>query len=623
MKPHGEDKTTKTKQEAEGSHPVAPGEGGAHASGPRPRRGRGAPAYQADPTYKKLLEQFQNAEWGECQKSLERLLEAYPADQALLAFGQEVRTRSELQEHSERQRAADERARREAGRRRLLVGVVVGAVILVAGGWFINAYISADHRQKLAVAATQTAEALAAQQQAADAFMVAGQPEQALPLYTEIQKSNPAYPGIENAIQSAQLAIKVGRLYQQGVQADQQGDFNSALALLTQVKQLQPGYRDVDQLVGKIQRSQKEAALLSAMDNANAQGDSLGVVTNFEAIQAIDPNFDYSNMRDELFSSYSNLVLQISQEPAPKLDEVQAALKYYRAAVSLFPQSAQYARQQAELQDAAVGLLATQYSLQGIRTLEKADYSIQGLQASMLALQRAHQSAPAAASVAAALDTAQTFITSYDHLVHGEWDPAISGFEQIYRQQSDFANGRVRYFLYEAYTSRGDLLMLDGNFSGAFKDFQNAEKYAWEDQQNSMRVFQIEIRLGAAARKMSQYGQAAQFYHSGFAQVNYQARLTAPSQSALLKTLTDADAAFSQNSVFNAVNLYEQAVKQADQLYTESKVQVLGGDTLPSIAFDSGTTLWSLRDANPELGDSLIVSRSMQLSVPGLSPTQK
>lgn len=556
-------------------------------------------------------------------RSVDRLLTEYPGDSALLSFRQEIQTRSDLQRHSDVQQKALDRERNRAARRRRLAGALITVIVLGAAAWVVITYRAAARRERLAAEATQTAEALAHQRQTADTLMIAGQPEKALALYSEIQKTDPTYVGIDRAIQSAQTAIKVEGLYQQGTQAAKNGDIQGALTAFEQVLAIQPGYKDAAQLVAGLKLDEQKAALLRAMQGAYAQGDSLGVIKNFEAIQAIDANFDDSNLRDELFASYSDLVLQIAREPDPTLDDIRSAVRYYRAATALFPQSIQYSRQQAELQDAAVGLLATQYSLQGISTLQSSDYSIQGLQASILALQRARQNAPGSAAVAATLDKAQAFITSYDYLVRGEWDAAITGFEDIYRQEANFANGRVRYFLYEAYTSRGDLLMLDGNFSGAYTDYQSAEKYAWEDQQNSLRVFEIEVRLGFAAHKMAKYDQAAQFYHSGFAQAGYRERLTTPSQQDLLQNLIHADSAFAQGSMINAVNLYEQAVKNGGLLYSYDRVSAFSGDTLPSIGFDTGSTLWSLRNANSELGDGLILSHSMQLSVPVFSPTQK
>ena len=217
----------------------------------------------------------------------------------------------------------------------------------------------------------------------------------------------------------------------------------------------------------------------------------------------------------------------------------------------------------------------------------------------------------------AAIQKAQSFIDAYDSLVHGGWDKAITGLESIYGPDPNFADGRVRYFLYEAYTSRGDLLMSNGDFGGAFADYQAAEKFAFADEGNVLRVFQIEVRVASALRRMGRYDQAAEFYHYAFQQVAYEKRLTKPEQKGLLAELREADSVYAAGDKFKAIGIYEATLDQTEQLYELTKIAALQGDTLPNLAFENGSTIWSLRNAN-DLGDRLIISRSQELSVPVL-----
>ena len=578
--------------------------------------------YRKDPHYHALLAHFQRAEWAECLKSIDHLLKAHPGDEHLLAFKHDVQLRSEHQEHSDKQRVSDEQRHRRKVQRRAVIAALSGVIVLILLVWFISSYQAEETRKRLSAEATQTAEALAVQDETADILMKAGKAEQALALYEQIQSVDPSYDGVEDAIRAAQLAMRVEDLYQQGTRAMEDGDNDKALKLLGEVEELAPEYKDTSQLIAGITQDMKIDSLLDSIDRAYGRGDSAAVIEYYEEIQATDPYLELSELDDELFVSYQDLILQIAARPDPSLEEIQAAARYYRSALALFPQSLAYSREREELQEVAIELLASQYYLQGISLLESSDYSVEGLQQSILVLQRAREKAPDSPVVDSAIEKSQLFIDSYDSIVHGDWDRAIAGFDTLYRRDANFAEGRVRYFLYEAYTSRGDLLVRNGDFGGAFRDYQAAEKFAFEDEGNLMRLFQIEVRIADALRRLGSYEQALEFYRFAFEQVAYKERLKLPEQSSLLETLEQAEAALAEGSEQAAIGHYEDAVEKSDVLYELVRITGRRGDTLPNISFENGSTLASLRSAN-DLGDSLILSRTQPISVPVLAPVQK
>jgi tetratricopeptide (TPR) repeat protein len=225
-------------------------------------------------------------------------------------------------------------------------------------------------------------------------------------------------------------------------------------------------------------------------------------------------------------------------------------------------------------------------------------------------------------SLDAEIQKVQTFIDAYDALVHGGWDKAITGFESIYKRDPSFAAGRVRVFLYEAYTARGDLLLASGNFGAAFSDYQAAEKAAFADDSDVLRIFQIEIRVASILKRMGQYEQSAEYFHFAFQKMDYEGRLMGPGQQDLLQALQAADSAYNAGDKLKAGALYEATLDQTQEFYVTNKIAAMQGDTLPNLAFENGTTIWSLRSAN-DLGDRLILSRSQELLAPVLSPVEK
>jgi tetratricopeptide (TPR) repeat protein len=581
-----------------------------------------ASGLRGEPIYQELLQHFQNAEWDQCLSDIERLLQIHPDDEELGAFKHDVEIRSELERTSQQQQQVDDRLRRRRLWRQVPIAVL--SVLIVAGlaYWFVSSYQAEQTREQLSAQATATAQALAARMTMADTLMRAGKAEEALALYGEIQQADPAYKGVGQDMQKAQQAITVEDLYQQAKRALDNGDNVQSLKLLEQVDKLQPQYKDTAQLIAGIQRDQKIAALVAAIQAAGANGGSAAVIKDYEAIQAIDPSFEMPELDETLFSSYRDLILKISENPNPTLDQIQTAATYYRNAMALFPQSIEHARDKAELQDIAINLLASQDYLQGLALLESSNYSIQGLQQTNLVLQRAREKAPQSLAVDAEIQKVQTFIDAYDALVHGAWDKAITGFDSIYKRDPSFAAGRVRVFLYEAYTARGDLFLANGDFGAAFKDYQDAEKVAFIDDADVLRIFQIEVRVASIFRRMGQYEQSAEYFHFAFQKVNYSARLTKPEQKDLLQALQEADSVYNAGDKLKAGALYEATLDQTQQLYVLDKVAAMQGDTLPNLAFENGTSVWSMRNAN-DLGDRLILARSQELLVPVLSPVGK
>ena len=133
-----------------------------------------------------------------------------------------------------------------------------------------------------------------------------------------------------------------------------------------------------------------------------------------------------------------------------------------------------------------------------------------------------------------------------------------------------------------------------------------------------MRLFQIEIRVAGALRKLGRLDQAVEFYQFSFKQISAAANLSKPENSDLREIIAQAELAVSQGNAVGGLDLYEQAVEKSDRLYDLKEINARRGDTLPNIAFERGSTLVSLISAN-DLGGSLVLSRTRPLFVPTLA----
>jgi tetratricopeptide (TPR) repeat protein len=574
-----------------------------------------APIYRNDPNFQMLLVSFQNAEWENCLEKLSQLLSAYPEDKSLLAFKQDVELRITRQQNLQKQQTEENRIQRQKTALRattITAAIVVLVIFLIWAGSIYQANVK---QARINQEATLTAQSLAAKNQTADTFMKAGKPEEALSLYNEIQQADPSYSGIDQKIQSANQSITVENLYQQGLQSIKNGNNDQALATLQQVDALHPKYKDTPQLIQSIQQQQQVASLVADIHSAYAQGNSAGVIHDYEAIQAIDPSFQMPELNEILFNSYENLIVDIASNKDATLSDIETANNYYRNALALSPQTQDYAKKRDELQKIASGLLANKYYLQGIDLLKSSNYSIDGAQQAIIILMKASNNGSDSPVIQAEIEKAKLFAASYNSLLQSKWDASITGFELLHRREENYASGRVKYFLYESYIARGDLLFANADFQGAFSDYQEAEKYAWGDEGNLLRLFQIETRIGAVLNRLGRAKESAQFYNYIFGRLNYQSRLTNPDEADLLNTLTQADLAFKNGDDAGAVRLYETAMKQKQKFYSYKTVSANQGDTLANIAFENGTTLEGLRNAN-QFGESTTITTDQEISIP-------
>lgn len=570
--------------------------------------------YKDDPDFRELLLRFQNAELEECLEKINQFLIVHPEDKYLLAFKQDVEVRLKLQKISQQQRAEEYRKQRQRWGLRALAIVALVLVILILFAWTSNKLTQNRLEQEAAL----TAQSLDAKFQTAESLMRAGKPEDALRLYNEIQQVDPSYKGIDLKIQSAGQIMAVEELYQQGMQAIKEGKSDKALEILLQVEESRPKYKDTPQLIEKIEQEQQIASLIKGIQSSYSQQDWAGVVHAYEAIEAIDPFIQLPELKNMLFTSYRYLIVEIAGSGDASLKDLETAERYYSNALALFPQNKEYAKEREELQKVAAKLLANKFYLQAIDLLESTNYSAEGLQESIRILTKANNIGSDSPAIQAEIEKAQLFLNSYNSLLQRKWDDAISGLERLHRKEENYAEGRVKYLLYEAYIARGDALFTYADFGGAFADYQEAEKFAWSDEENILRLFQIELRIAASLQKLGRAKDAAEFYHYAFELLGYPNRLTAPEEQDLLSTLDQAELAYKKGDDWEAVRLYEIAMAQKEKLYNYKTVAVIRGDTLVNIAFDYDCTIESLRAVN-QFGEGLIISKNQEILVPVIS----
>ena len=496
-----------------------------------------------------------------------------------------------------------------------ILGVIVLCGLLV---FALVQGVKVYQNNQAAIAATQLAEALAVKIQNADNFMVMGNPAEALSIYEEVKQIDPAYPDVDERIKEAENFIEAVELYQKGMQFLDAEDYDQALETFFMVEQLRHDYLDTLELIQQLEQDKEIAGLIAEIKDNYASENWKGVIQNYEAILEIDPFIELPELKEIIFKSYRNEIIALSMRNDLTLEEIEVAEDYYRKAIALVPQDKEYSKDREELKKIAAEIIANKYFLDALLMLEESNYSYEGLRKAVPVLKKAQNFSGDSFLIRTEIEKAELFLGAYDNLLRLNWAGAIDKLEVLLRKDKNYADGRARYFLYEAYISRGDMLNNYSDFENAFLDYQEAEKIAWSEEENPLRLFQAQLRVAEILGKLNKVDGSAEYYNFAFNKLDYENVLTNSEDQELLETLRKANEAFVEGSFVEAVNLYETAVAQQQVLFDQKTISVKQGDILLIIAFEQGVTIEYLRSLNT-FGKIMVFDNDQDIFVPVVS----
>ena len=578
--------------------------------------------YAKDPLYKDLLKHYQNADWDAGLDVLKSMLKEYPNDPGLLEFEHEIQMRVSMQRIGQE---TDREERMQTFRKlgvRALIGIAVLAIIIFAVQWGINLYDSRVEQARFERTQEALAQSLGRKFENAEQFMKGGRIAEALALYEEIQEVDPNYDNVAQKIADAQEKLALDEIYQQGVDEYKSGDLETAKDTLQKVLDVDPLYKDVAILLNDINSTISIEELKNQAQTAYENNDWLGVVNAYNEIQRIDNTVDVSDLEVALFFSYKNLLVETAEGGNVSVEDLEKAENYYRLALAIFPQNPEYADEIAELKQVAISLVANKYYNYAREQVEQEDYSIQSMEEALRLLNKASNISSDSTAIAAEISQLTLFLTAFDNFAGRRWEEAIDGFEQLYRISPNYADGLLKFLIYETYMARGDTFYTFAEYSNARTDYETSETYARvSDQGNTLRLFQIEIRIGYTLRKLSLPAEAAAYYSYALNLVNFPDKLET-NEADKRTTYLEAEASLAAKDYWNATRLYEILLEDTETIYEFETVTILKGDSLAHIAFQHGSSINAILLFNPNLGDSLVSRVDQEIRVPILAEDQ-
>ena len=568
--------------------------------------------YWNDPDFQKLLSAYQKADWTYCLKSIEHFEELYPNDSYLSSLRKEIEIRSNLHIKRKKQRGKEKRS--ELGKKWGWIFIVLVVVVLTSWAYF--QYQNRLIKEQQAIEAVKFSQALDTKFQSAENLMQAGKPKDAIILYQEIQQANPTFADIDQKIEQAEAAIAIENLYQEGVLAQTAGNLDLALSTFIEVDSISPKYKDTEYRIDKIKLQQQIDMLDEEMNDAYAAQDWIAVATAYESIQELDPFFSLTEAEKEiLFISLHNLIIQTVDKGNLSLEEIESAVHYYQTAMALFPQDKKFTDERENLHKTTADLLINKYYLYAVNLLEESNYSAQSLTEAIRVLTQVESISGGSDTIAEEIKKTKLFLDSYNQFLSKKYDQAIIGFEELRKIDVNYAGGKVNYLLIESYLAYGDILYKYADFSGAKDQYLEAEKYAWTDKDHVIRLFLVELKVAKVLNRLWATNDAASYYHYAFGLIDFKQHLLETNNQEMISLIDNANAAYADNKMRNAVLFFEQVVERQDELFGYETEKVTHGDSLPDIAFEFGCTIDILKSAN-KIGESLIIQLDQDLLIP-------
>lgn len=379
----------------------------------------------AQPTSHPLFERIEaymyQGNWWAAQASLAELIELYPGDRYLRELMAAAQARSALSGFSvEFEAAPASRPILARGARLVVPAFFLMALLCVAVGIFVSL-----QWWILPQASNRRLESqINKLRQEAQAAMTSGDYDRAVLAYNELLRLAPDDREAERSLKEVNELRVVVSLYSEAIAEMEAHRWQSALSILNQIQAEQPGYRDVAERISFVKMQQDLDSRFAAAEVAFKQGDYSRAVQEYEAIRAVDYNFQNNVVQEHLFLSYLQLGLAEEEAAGSDAARLRKALDLLEKALALRPTDSQAEGESRLLRQFLSGLAAFKAR---------------------------------------------------------DWSQVIADLTPVYEARPDFAGGTAATLLYNAYMAWGDALLADGEAEDALAAFKAARSIRGAD----------------------------------------------------------------------------------------------------------------------------------------------
>lgn len=572
--------------------------------------------YKKDILYLEALDLFQNGNWDKCLVIVKQLLKKYPNISELENLKSDLQLRSTLDSNEKE----DILVAKKASRKTNLVwaSISIIAIVLLAGAitFYVNQIDqSVDVVQGQFDISFEQVELDTAISNATN-LLIAGRYNEArvqIEIARAIEPSNPQLPELTS---KADILAEMAVDYQKAIELIDEGDKEAALEILSSLRETDQFYKDVQ---ARIELLEEERLLISYQEKGDINyeiGEWDKAIEAYEAYLDIDIEDKEDIVTTKLFESYIKLIEVILSLEDVSLDNLKLAEDFFRRTRSLKPQDESTVDQRAEIQSRIVELLVEKYIFLAQNEIFTSPDSLTALTQAKDYLGNALVLSPASPSLHLQYNLIEQYLLGVRNFDRGVWNDAIQGFNGVYENDPDYANGTAGQFLYESYSARGNFWIAIGDFTAALVDFQQAAILAEKSPDQKLINYEAKLNLAFALGQAGDYRAAARLYRTAVREAGIKARAQSNDTSFYIK-LNAAEVNLNLANYETAYFFYIDALNGTQNVFTLEQYTFQKGDYLTLIAKNYESTISIILEYNG-LIDADLINSGDELSIPTL-----
>jgi len=567
------------------------------------------PDLESDADFSTLIENFQSGEFNKCVDLLKKLETTYPAHPLLIKFKSDLEMKLSLKD-MEIANLKEEKRKQTKTRLRMSAFAIIstGIVLFVfsISYTFLNK-IATDRRLEMEMVLLDSLN------QQAELLLLAGQPHPVEEIIERMNSIDPEYEHIKELRSETDELLQFESDYKEALNLVAEDRDAEGLDILKKLNNEKPGMWDIDFQISSIEDSIQLAESLEKGNSAYQVEQWDQVINAYENALTLDPEYNDPLMKEQLLNAYLQSIIGMLENEYTTTENLENAERYYRSAVATIPQNKAFSSERGNLEEVSSNLLELQFTQNAKAILEDKNQTTAAISKAVSYLSKAATIKPANAVLQLDLKNARFYQTGFENFIGMDWESAIANLNQIVSVDPDYAGGNARVLLYEAYYALGKHFNSLSLYQDARENLEQAEILAWDDSDNLLKLFQVQVLLGDTIGKMNDFQNAVSYYKYALEVIELPQKL---SQYPTINTMyKEADNLLVLGEFEKAFTAFRGVIDGIDPLYTNSEIEIKDGVCLAFFASENISTVNAVIDAN-NLPNTMVIAFGRKLIVP-------
>ena len=563
----------------------------------------------ADADYQKLIDLYQHADFENCAELLTALEKKFPGHPKLLKFKDDLNMQLYLKTVAATTQKEHAKEKRKGNIRKSVFAIISGVVVIAA---FIVSYYFVNNA---AIARRLEAEneQLTALQTQGEQLLQAGRPQPAAEIVERMLAINPEFEGLDEFKSQTDAMLQMEADYQTALGLAAEKKNEEALAILEQINSEKPGLWDVSHQIGLIETALQIANYMKAGNEAYQVERWDQVISSYEKALELDPKLDDAVMKEQLLNAYLKRIIGMLQNENASIADIENAELYHRRAVAMIPQNKAFASERGNLQEVSSSLLELKFTQTARAILEDKNQTTTSIAQAVSYLSKAANIQSNNTALLLDQKNAEYYQMAFRSFIDMDWASTISNLNQILAVDANYANGNAKILMYEAYVAQGKQYNSLSLYQDARKNLEQAEILAWDDTDNQMKLFQVQVLLGDTIGKMNDYENAVSYYKYALDAINFSQKVAKFPE--LSKKYSQATISLSSGRFEDAFTAFNEVMGGIDVVFSTSEMEIGDGACLAFFASENLSTVNAIIEAN-NMPKNMVVSFGRKLMVP-------